>query len=79
MGRNVVDVGIPPFADLLAATDLVQCNDSVCRLRLEVRRRIVERDVPVFADADTGKVDKETLETLQELEMFAKIVTAGGF
>ena len=58
MGRNVVDVGIPPFADLLAATDLVQRNDSVCRLRLEVRRRVVERDVPVFADADAGKVDR---------------------
>ena len=56
--RHLVDRGEPAFAHLLAPARLVQLHDEVRALGDEVRRRIVEREMSVLADADKGDVDR---------------------
>ena len=47
---NSVEILEPAFADLLEATRVVQGDDDVGFFRIEIGGRIVERDVPIFAD-----------------------------
>src|SRR5450631_1430127 len=51
------EVTKPSFAYLLLAARLVQVHEDVRFFRGEIRGRIVERDVSVFADAEKCDVD----------------------
>ncbi|MHC4520745.1 MAG: hypothetical protein ACYTAS_19315 [Planctomycetota bacterium] len=48
----------PPLAELLLSTLLIEVHHDVGFVRLEVSRWIIERQVPVLADTDTGDVNR---------------------
>jgi len=54
---NVVQLRKPTLADLLPPASLVQSNDKIRHFCLEVSRRIVERQVPIFANATEREID----------------------
>lgn len=65
--------------NFMTRSGIIQVALNQYLLQDDITRSVKSMAVSMRKIADTGKVDKETLETLQELEMFAKIVTAGGF
>ena len=56
--RHIVERREPTFAQLLAAAGVVELDDQVGFFGFEIGRRIVEREVAIFADADKGNVDR---------------------
>ena len=58
MRGNVVLGGEPALADLLHAALVVQRHDLVGARAVDVRRRVVEREVAVLAYADARDVDR---------------------
>lgn len=65
--------------NFMTRSGIIQVALNQYLLQDDVTRAIKSMAVSMRKIADTGTVDKETLEDLQELEAFAKIVTAGGF
>ncbi len=58
VGGHVVARSEPTLADLLVAALVIERNNLVGALAVNVGRRIVEREVTVFTDADTSDVDR---------------------
>ena len=51
------DIGEPGFAHLLLTACFVQRDEDVRIFDIEIRWGIVERDVPIFADAEERDID----------------------
>ena len=62
--RHLVKARKPAFAYLLKPTRLIQCDDNIGRVGFKVGRRIVESEVPVFADADECHVNRVLRDNL---------------
>ena len=56
--RNLAQTAEPAFADLLAAAGLVEIDDEIRRLCLKISGRIVESQMPIFADADKRNLNR---------------------
>jgi len=46
----------PALSDLLAQASVIELDDEVRLFCLEIRRRIVKREMPVLSDADESNV-----------------------
>src|SRR5215472_3883367 len=55
---NICQSRKPSFSKLLPAAGVIEINDQVRRLCVKVRRRIVERKMPILADANKGKINR---------------------
>src|SRR5579862_2881879 len=51
-------VGKPSFSDLLLPASLIQIHNDIGLFHLEIRRRVIERDVPVFTDSEECNVNR---------------------
>jgi len=58
--RNLRKGGEPTLSYLLAAAGLIEVHDDVRLFGLEIRWRVVEREVSIFADAYEGDVDRSS-------------------
>src|SRR6516225_2243733 len=54
---NFIEILEPAFADLLQPARMVKSNSDVWLFRVEVGGRIVERDVPIFTDAQKCNIN----------------------
>src|SRR5439155_19842906 len=54
---NFRNVREPAFTHLLAAAGFIESDNEISVLRLEIRRRIVERQMTVFSDAGKSNID----------------------
>src|SRR5881275_1837506 len=55
---NVREVREPGLSHLLAAAGLIQVNDEIAFFGLEIRRRVIERQMAILADSDKGDVNR---------------------
>src|SRR5205809_8143971 len=55
--RDFRSICEPALSYLLAQASFIQFDDEVGLLRLEIRRRIIKRQMPVLSDADEGNID----------------------
>src|SRR5882724_10531041 len=56
--RNRVEIFEPAFGDLLGAAGVVEGNNDVGIFGVKIGRGIVEGNVPIFADAEKGDVNR---------------------
>ena len=59
---DIGEVGEPSLIHLLLSASLVQFHNQVGLRGLKIRRRIVEREVRVFADARESKINRSGLQ-----------------
>src|SRR5438132_13601687 len=57
LSRDLLKTTKPSFTDLLASASLIKCNDNVWCFSLKIGGGIVERQMPVLADADKGCIN----------------------
>ena len=62
MPRNFRNVGEPPFIDLLATAGLVELHNQIWVFSLEIRGRIVERNMAIFTEADERNIHGRGLQ-----------------
>src|SRR5437870_2959445 len=55
--RDILKRRKPSFAKLLSAAGVVEIDDDVRLVGLKIGRRIVESEMPVFADANKRDLD----------------------
>ena len=65
--------------NFMTRSGIIQVSLNQYLLQEDITRSIKSMAISMRKIADTGTVDDETMKSLQELETFAKIVTAGGF
>src|SRR3954468_10853810 len=65
--RYLRDIRKPRFADLLLPARLIQADDDVRLLRIEIGRRIVKGNVPVFPNAEESNVNWSRRNLLAQL------------
>ena len=65
--------------NFMTRSGIIQVALNQYLLQDDIMRSVKSMATSMRKIADTGKVDKETMQSLQELEAFAKIVSAGGF
>src|SRR5690242_668269 len=75
LSRNFGNAFEPTLTDLLLATCVVEVNDDVWFVDLEIRRRIIECEVSVFADADERYVNSLLRNQLTNASTFVTNVT----
>jgi hypothetical protein len=75
-GWDGFQIGEPTFAHLLAAASLVQVYNDIRVLNLKIGWRVIERQVPVFADADQRQVDRILLQQIPHPATFSQWIAS---
>src|SRR2546425_4165126 len=57
LARDLLGTAKPSFTDLLAPASLIKCHDDVRFFSIKIGRGIVERQMPVLAYADKGRIN----------------------
>ena len=66
LGRNFLQALEPTFSNLLLATRVIKVNDNVRLICIEVRRRIVKCEVPVFTNTYQGDINRIVLNKISQ-------------
>src|SRR5207245_10123354 len=64
---DIIQSRKPPLVKLLPAARFVECNDDIRFFGLEIRWRVVERQMAVLAHADKSDMDRSLLQFVTDV------------